>query len=120
IARGIFDSVEFRNQNAISYARLLCLMPDHLHALISFPFERLMKQIIADWKGFLATKFRIEWQCHFFDHRLRKDENYREKADYIRANPVRAGLVKPSEDWPYLGLAVLQEYEPTREARPQS
>ena len=40
VAREIFDSVEFRNQNAIWYADLVCLMPDHLHALISFPYER--------------------------------------------------------------------------------
>jgi mono/diheme cytochrome c family protein len=64
-----------------------------------------MKQIIADWKRFLATEFRIEWQRDFFDHRLRKEESYREKADYILANPIRAGLTTSSEEWPYFWLA---------------
>ena len=32
VARAIFDSVEFRNQNFVWYAHLVCLMPDHLHA----------------------------------------------------------------------------------------
>ena len=91
IARGIFDSVEFRNQNNVWYAHLVCLMPDHLHALISFPYERPMKLIMSDWKRFLTTKLKIEWQRDFFDHRLRKEESYLEKADYIRANPLRAG-----------------------------
>ena len=109
IARAIFDSVEFRNQNTVWYARLVCLMPDHLHALVSFPYERPMRQIIADWKRFLATRLKIEWQRDFFDHRLRKDESYREQADYICANPVRAGLIAESEQWPYSWMADLQE-----------
>jgi REP element-mobilizing transposase RayT/mono/diheme cytochrome c family protein len=109
IARRIFNSVEFRNQNNNWYAHLVCLMPDHLHALISFPFEPPMKQIIADWKRFLATKVKTEWQRDFFDHRLRKDESYREKADYIRANPVRAGFVRAPEDWPYFWQADTQQ-----------
>ncbi len=105
IARAIFDSVEFRNQNAIWYAHAVCLMPDHLHALISFPYARPMKQMIADWKRFLATKLKVEWQRDFFDHRLRKDESFQEKADYIRTNPARAGLISASEDWLYFWQA---------------
>jgi REP element-mobilizing transposase RayT/mono/diheme cytochrome c family protein len=108
-ARAVFDSVEFRNQNAVWYAHLVCLMPDHLHALISFPYEKSMKQINADWKRFLATQLHIEWQRDFFDHRLRKEESYREKADYICANPVRAGLITRSEEWPYIWTANPQE-----------
>jgi REP element-mobilizing transposase RayT/mono/diheme cytochrome c family protein len=117
IARGIFDSVEFRNRSNVWYARLICLMPDHLHALISLRYERPMKQIIADWKRFLATKLKVEWQRDFFDHRWRKDESYTEKADYIRANPVRAGLVAASEDWPFFWQADPQKKDPTCEGR---
>jgi mono/diheme cytochrome c family protein/REP element-mobilizing transposase RayT len=108
-AQAIFDSIEFRNQNHVWYARLVCLMPDHLHALISFPYERPTKQIMTDWKRFLATKLKIEWQRDFFDRRLRKEESYREKADYIRSNPVRAGLVTRPEERPYFWKANPQE-----------
>jgi mono/diheme cytochrome c family protein len=68
-----------------------------------------MKQIIADWKRFLATRLNIEWQRDFFDHRLRKDESYREKADYIRANPVRARLVTKPPEWLYFWQADPQQ-----------
>ena len=101
IAREIFDSIEFRNRNRIWYAHLVVLMPDHVHALISFPYEQPMKQIVADWKRFLATKLNIEWQRDFFDQRLRRDESFIEKANYIRANPVRAGMANQSGEWPY-------------------
>ena len=39
----------------------------------------------------------------FFDHVLRSDESYSEKWNYVRNNPVRAGLVQNADDWPYAG-----------------
>jgi len=40
-----------------------------------------------------------------FDHLLRGHESAQEKWHYLRLNPVRAGLVKRAEDWPYqIGL----------------
>ena len=101
--------MEFRNEKHVWYAHLVVLMPDHLHALISFPYERPMKQIIADWKRFLATNLNIDWQRDFFDHRLRCDESFVQKADYIRANPVRAGLVSSIEDSPYFWMVDKQQ-----------
>ena len=43
------------------------------------------------------------WEKDFFDHVLRSQESYLEKMEYVRQNPVRAGLVKRPEDWPYQG-----------------
>jgi REP element-mobilizing transposase RayT/mono/diheme cytochrome c family protein len=117
VANPIFDSVKFRNVNRVWYAHLVCLMPDHLHALISFPYERPMKQIMADWKRFLATELQIDWQRDFFDHRLRKEESYTEKADYIRANPVRARLVMRPDEWPYFWIADPQKETAKHEGR---
>jgi len=38
-----------------------------------------------------------------FHHRLRGGESYAQKWQYVRENPVRAGLVTRPEDWPYFG-----------------
>lgn len=46
----------------------------------------------------------IEWQRDFFEHRLRSDESWSEKADYILANPVRKGLGTEVSQWPYVFL----------------
>jgi hypothetical protein len=43
----------------------------------------------------------------FFDHLLRSDESYAEKWNYVRENPVRAGLAQSGEDWPYAGEIVV-------------
>ncbi len=77
-------------------------MPDHLHALVSFPQHTEMGAVIAEWKKFAARSWNLRWQEGFFDHRLRSDESARQKEEYIRQNPVRAGVVDKPEDWPYV------------------
>ncbi len=80
-------------------------MPDHLHALLSFPPSSCRFQtIISNWKRWTATDLGIVWQRDFFEHRLRADESRKEKADYILANPVRAGLVQEAKEWPYVWM----------------
>ena len=58
-----------------------------------------------------AISVRLEspklWQPGFFDHILRSDESYGEKWNYIHENPVRAGLVKSADNWPYQGEIVV-------------
>ena len=43
------------------------------------------------------------WERQFFDHLLRSDESRAEKWNYVRENPVRAGLVNDAAAWPYAG-----------------
>jgi hypothetical protein len=44
-----------------------------------------------------------EWQTDHWDTRLRSGESYDAKWEYVRNNPVRAGLVKTADEWPYQG-----------------
>jgi REP element-mobilizing transposase RayT len=102
VAPEIFESVAHRNETRVWWTELFLLMPDHCHALMSFPQGGLsIPKTIADWKRWLARQPGIQWQRDFFDHRLRHDESALQKADYIMNNPVRAGLVAKAEDWPY-------------------
>ena len=81
-------------------------MPDHVHALLSFPPSgKRLHSVISQWKGWTAKTIGLEWQRDFFEHRLRRGENRREKADYILNNPVRKGLVARPEDWPFVYFA---------------
>ena len=47
------------------------------------------------------------WQRGFFDHVLRSEESYAQKWAYVRDNPIRAGLVKRGDDWPYAGEIIV-------------
>ena len=106
VANNIFETIKHRNAEGIWYAHLALLMPDHVHLLLSFPQrEKRVQSVVSKWKEWTAKTLKIEWQRDFFEHRLRKEESFREKADYILANPVRAGLAEKTADWPYIFIA---------------
>jgi putative transposase len=102
IAAPVIESVAFRNQRGDWWVQFLLLMPDHLHALASFPQGVEPGPVIAEWKKFTARTLKIQWQRDFFDHRLRSEESVRDKEEYVRQNPVRAGPVGKAGDWPYV------------------
>jgi len=74
-----------------------CVMPDHVHLLVSFRVEgTTLSRWVGDLKRWLARQLRVKWQPGFYEHVVRKDEDLRVIAEYILANPVRAGL---AADW---------------------
>lgn len=81
------------------------LMPDHLHALLSFALDESMSDVIRDWKRFHTRSKGVTWQDGYFDHRMRADERGTQlstKMNYIRQNPVVAGLCAKAQDWPWV------------------
>jgi putative transposase len=96
-------------------------MPDHFHLFVAIDDEKLS---LSDWvkslKGTLSSVLRREgkpppfWQKGFFDHMLRSKESYSQKWNYVRANAVRAEMVKRWEDWPYLGDIFALEFHDAR------
>ncbi len=90
------------------------VMPDHIHFILR-PLgppgesERLSR-ITQSLKGWLA--YRINrlcarsgplWQDESYDHILRNDADYQEKAGYILDNPSRRGLIADPTEWPWWG-----------------
>jgi len=83
------------------HVRRVLAMPDHLHALLSFPAEAFMKRRVASFKAWTAKAVGIRWQRDFFDHRIRNLDALEAKSAYIAHNPLRAGLCENPGDWPY-------------------
>lgn len=84
------------------------IMPDHLHFFVrgdqNFALGTWVKGLKrAILKGFPSQSQQAFWEPGFFDHLSRSDESYAQKWEYVRQNPVRAGLVELAEDWPYQG-----------------
>ena len=118
--RKIDDSLQHRESVGDMHVRLVLAMPDHLHGLFSFCGKKPMAKVIADFKSWVAKSTGVRWQRDFFDHRLRGLETASEKANYIRNNPVRAGLVSQCEDWPYHRVAIsLTAHQPHMTPRPR-
>ena len=102
IAEALKESIAVRVALGHWWPRLILLMPDHLHGLITFNPEKTMEQTVRNWKRFAAGNFQIVWQRDFFDHRIRNEESLEEKWQYILHNPVRAGLTASPEEWPFV------------------
>jgi len=87
------------------------IMPDHVHFFCTDAAgTSSLSRMVGAWKQWtakeLCLRFGIErplWQKEFFDHLIRSSESYSEKWEYVRNNPVRAGLVEHSDDWKYVG-----------------
>jgi len=86
------------------------IMPDHIHlfcAPATHPYKPL-RNWVKYWKTFVSRQWpRLEehpiWQIDFWDTQMRSGDNYHDKWLYIQQNPVRAGIVKAPEEWPYQG-----------------
>lgn len=85
------------------------IMPDHVHCFIRVGSSgriglavKALKRAITKVVHAAQSDVRV-WQEGFFDHVLRSSESYSEKWEYIRSNPVRAGLVKNVEAWRFQG-----------------
>jgi putative transposase len=104
-------------------------MPDHLHALVApldrdasvAAFSKWFKRWFDDeyCRAFVSDAVpkkgdcrasvpdavpadqTWKWQEGCFDRLLRSDESLSDKWEYLRQNPVRAGLVANPEDWPF-------------------
>jgi REP element-mobilizing transposase RayT len=91
-------------------------MPDHLH-LLAAPIgnrDASLSDFTKWFKRWFNEEYRNcrpsvsdgrakawHWQEGCFDRLLRSGESLSEKWEYLRQNPVRAGLVENADDWPY-------------------
>ncbi len=100
IAQVLFETGRCYHDTQKWYLKILLLMPDHRHMLVGVPSDANLSNLVRDFKRITAKIARIHWQRNFFDHRLRHDESEAEKFEYIRRNPVRAGLIRAEDEWP--------------------
>ena len=101
------------------------VMPDHLHWLVGLggmpadppasesPASGLLRVDLSPLvlrvkscsaiaiNRFTGQKGRQVWQKGFHDHALRQEEDLKNVARYVIANPVRAGLVASVRDYPH-------------------
>src|ERR1700753_2415933 len=90
------------------------VMPDHVH-MIFMPLEDKLhevfsfEEIVGAIKGgsvhsvykLLGRSGQV-WQDESFDHVIRHAESLESKIRYVRENPVRKGLVRMPEEYPWL------------------
>jgi putative transposase len=100
-----------RDEFGVAIGRYL-IMPDQMHFFVQGGDDFELAQWVNGLKrvisvAFAAPKKNPLWQRGFFDHALRNDESYSQKWEYVRENPVRAGLVRKADEWPFEGEIVV-------------
>jgi len=86
-----------------------CVMPDHVHFLTlgQAPNCNLL-QLAKSFKQKTGFAYQQEtgarpWQRNYYDHVLRAGEKSNDVAAYIWMNPIRKGLCKNFEEFPFSG-----------------
>ncbi len=106
----IVDTIREEQERQTCVVFTYCLMPNHLHFLISpkqggvsvltFTDQLKGKTTNRSWKYGWRGKL---WQPRSYDHVVRENEDLRAIANYILNNPVRKGLVESAGDWRWSG-----------------
>ena len=84
-------------------------MPDHVHLLaVGCQPSSNCRRFITRAKQFSGYHYQRAfnerlWQRYGYEHVLRPSEDVFGVARYILENPIRAGLVRSAQDYPYLG-----------------
>jgi putative transposase len=88
------------------------IMPDHIRLFVRGNLDFSLRQWVRMLKRVLSKEIVSSpphWQEGFFDHLIRHSESYSEKWEYVRQNPLRAGLVGDPDEWPWQGEIVRLE-----------
>src|SRR6266849_5474313 len=81
----------------------------------SRPRTRSLWSTMQFIKGGFSFRLKFRgpvWQASFSNHRVRDHEDYESHREYIRMNPVRAGLAERPEEYPYSSAAGVMRLDP--------
>jgi len=91
------------------------VMPNHVHVLIRVYEGATLGKIVQSWKSYTGRQIaelglgvpragatgRSVWMRDYWDRFIRDEKHFNAAVEYIHGNPVKAGLVKNPEDWPW-------------------
>jgi len=112
VANLIQESIEHRH-NKVYYLYAYCILSNHVHILFAPLLKsggsyHRMADIMQSLKGYTAYnanqllgrsgKF---WQAESYDHVVRDPDEHQRIVNYILNNPVKAGLAKQVNEWPW-------------------
>ena len=121
IAKVVWESLLYRHEKQFDLD-CFCIMPNHVHLIFRHfikeqvrPDADFLRQSLQgiqhSWKRFTARKGNqilgrkgSFWARESFDHMIRNPESYVKLVNYVLQNPVKAGLEKTWQAWPWTWL----------------
>ncbi|WP_058867441.1 REP-associated tyrosine transposase [Chloracidobacterium thermophilum] len=83
-----------------------CVMPNHVHVLVTPLHGNSLSSILHGWKSFTAKEANRRlgregpfWMEEYFDRAIRDENHFRRVVEYIGNNPVKAGLCSEPAEW---------------------
>jgi putative DNA methylase len=83
-----------------------CIMPNHVHALMTPVGGYAHSSIVGSWKSYTALDINRllqregkVWFQEYFDRKIRNERHFEAARYYIEQNPVQARLCEKAEDW---------------------
>jgi putative transposase len=84
------------------------VMPNHVHVLLSLPPELSIEKAVQLMKGNFSYRAKKElgyqreiWQKGFSEVQVLTEDSFIRHQQYIDDNPVRKGLARSAEEYPY-------------------
>jgi putative transposase len=113
VAAMVCENVEFYSRKLGYRLYGFTLMPDHLHVLLSpAKSERPLAYWLDVFKSYTTNQYMKMgyrpplWQGSANDHVCRTAETAEKVLTYMANNPVRAGLVRCWQDWPWTKILI--------------
>lgn len=85
-----------------------CVMPNHVHVVVSPLGDWKLSEILHSWKSFTAHEINRVlgasgkiWERESFDHVIRTCEHWGNLIQYTCENPVEARLCRNADTWPF-------------------
>ena len=109
----VMESFNFIENKYKWHFPYIVVMPSHVHCLASHQDKALisLERVLGHLKSFTSHEINkiIQrkgslWEGENFDHWCRAPESEERIKEYIRNNPVKAGLVKTSEEWKWMKI----------------
>ena len=96
---GHFDNERYR-------LHAWCVMPNHVHVLVTPLADHTLTSIVHSWKSYTANRANQVlgrrgpfWMQEYFDRAIRDEDHFIAAVEYIEHNPVDAGLCRTPGDW---------------------
>ena len=115
LGRIVIKSMQTFHQKGYLNSLAYVVMPDHAHWLFQLNDRKSLAETMRQFKGYSAFKVNKAmnisyikvWQSGYHDHALREEEDIKNIARYMIANPLRAGLAEHIGDYPLWDAAWL-------------
>lgn len=93
-----------------------CVMPNHVHVIARIHAGHSLGEVIYSWKSWVAKQANkllgrsgAFWQREYYDRYMRDEKHLADAILYVEMNPVKPGLVKTPEAWPWSSARLRKE-----------